>query len=113
MTASGGVDFGSRGAVRNRLTCSSASRASQKTASTVTTSALAFTIPTGSANLNALPLSPGALRLRLRSLCVFAPALIAHAGEEQDLSGAAITRSDTTGTVRGPEMDDIVQLRPP
>ena len=73
------------------------------------TSALALASPSGLANLNPLALSPGALRSRLRSVRVFAPALIPHAGEEQDLSGAAVARNHATGTVRGPERDDIVQ----
>ena len=50
--------------------------------------------------------------MRLRSVCVLAPALIPHAGEEQDLSCAAVVRSHATGTVRGPEMDDIVHAAP-
>jgi hypothetical protein len=72
------------------------------------TSALALPSPSGFANLNALALSSGALRLRLSNVRIFAPALIPHAGEEQDLSCAAIARSHDTGTVRGPERDDIV-----
>jgi hypothetical protein len=73
---------------------------------------LALSSPSGFANLDATALSPRALHLRLRSARVFAPALIPHASEEQDLSGAAAIRSHTTGTVRGPKMDDIVHLQP-
>ena len=76
------------------------------------TLALALPSPFGLANLNTLAFSPGALRARLRSVRVFAPALIPHAGEEQDLSCAAVARSHTTGTVRGPKRDDIVHCGP-
>src|SRR5580700_4560810 len=76
------------------------------------TLALALPSPFGLANLNALALSPGALRSRLRSVRVFAPALIPHAGKEQDLSCAAVARSHTTGTFRGPERDDIIHCGP-
>jgi hypothetical protein len=76
------------------------------------TLALALPSPFGLANLNALALSPGALRSRLRSVRVFAPALIPHAGKEQDLSCAAVARSHTTGTFRGPERDDIIHGGP-
>jgi hypothetical protein len=75
------------------------------------TLALALPSPFG-LNLNALALSPGALRSRLRSVRVFAPALIPHAGEEQDLSCAAVARSHTTRTFRGPERDDIIHGGP-
>ena len=73
--------------------------------------ALALPSPSGSANLDALALSPGVLRLRRRSARVFVHALIAHPGEEQDLS-AAVTRSHATGTGRGPKLDDIVHCGP-
>jgi hypothetical protein len=76
------------------------------------TLALALPSPSGFANLNALALSPGALRIWLRSVRVFAPALISDAGEEQDLGGAAVARSHATGTVRGPEMDDVAHCGP-
>jgi hypothetical protein len=59
----------------------------------------------------ALTLPPGARRLRRRSRRLFAHALISHPGEEQDLC-AAVTRSRATGTVRGPETDDIVHDGP-
>src|SRR5689334_17487874 len=38
-------------------------------------------------------------------------ALVAHPGEEQNF-GAAVTRSHATGTVRGPERNDIVHGGP-
>ena len=76
------------------------------------TLALALPSPFGLANLNALALSPGALRSRLRSVRVFSPALIPHAGKEQDLSCAAVARSHTTRTFRGPERDDIIHGGP-
>src|ERR1700759_5484699 len=59
----------------------------------------AFTTRLDASHL-ALTLPSSALRLRLRNIRLFAPALIAHAGEEQDLSTAAATRSDAPGTVR-------------
>jgi hypothetical protein len=52
------------------------------------------------------------LCLTRRPVRIFAPALVPHASKEQDLSGSAVTRSHATGTVRGPEMDDIVQCGP-
>jgi hypothetical protein len=101
-------------AVRRWLTSSSRTRPYQKTPPTFVswTLALALSSPFVFANLSALALSPGALRLRLRSVRVFAPALVPHASEEQDLSCAAVGRSHTTGTVRGPERDDIVHCGP-
>src|ERR1700733_8384418 len=73
---------------------------------------LALPCPSGFANLNAFALSPGALRLRLRSVGVFAPALIPHARQQKDLGRAAVARSHEKRTVRGPEMDDIVHAAP-
>jgi hypothetical protein len=62
-------------------------------------------------NLDALALSGDALRrLGLRAR-IITPALIPDASEKQDLS-AAVTRSRATGTVRGPERDDIVHCGP-
>ena len=76
----------------------------------IASSAPALPFPSGFANLNALP--PGALRLRLRSARVFAPSLIPYASEEQDLGCAPVTRSHATGTVRGPELDDVAHVAP-
>jgi hypothetical protein len=75
------------------------------------TLALALPSPSGSANLDALALSPGALRLRRGSARVFIHALIAHPGEKQDLS-TAVTRSHATGTGPEPKLDDIVHCGP-
>jgi hypothetical protein len=62
-------------------------------------------------NLDALALSADALRRLGWSARIIAPALIPDASEKQDLS-AAVTRSRATGTVRGPEKDDIVHCGP-
>jgi len=66
----------------------------------------------GFANLGALALSPRALGLLGCTVRIIAPALIPHAGEKQNLSSAAVTRSYATGTVRWPEEDDIVHCGP-
>src|ERR1700757_3462746 len=71
----------------------------------------AFTTRLDASHL-ALTLPSSALRLRLRSFCLFAPALIAPTREEQDPRAAAATRSDAPGTVRRSEMDDIVHRCP-
>jgi hypothetical protein len=55
---------------------------------------------------------PRTLGLPRRRVRIFAPALVPHASEEQDLSGSAVTRSHATGAVGGPETDDIVHLGP-
>jgi hypothetical protein len=73
--------------------------------------ALALSSLSGSDNLGALTLSASALRFLALRARIIAPALIPHAGEKQDLS-AAVTRSDATGTVRGPEKDDVVHCGP-
>jgi hypothetical protein len=73
-------------------------------------SALALPSLSGSDNLGAIALPPSALRLGW-SARIIAPALIPHAGEKQDLS-AEVTRRPATGTVRGPETDDIVHCGP-
>jgi hypothetical protein len=59
-----------------------------------------------------LTLPPRALWLTRRRVRIFAPALVPHASEEQDLSGSAVTRSHAPGTVSRPEMDDIIQCGP-
>ena len=59
-----------------------------------------------------LTLPPRALWLTRRRVRIFAPALVPHASEEQDLSGSAVTRSHATRAVGGPETDDIVHLGP-
>jgi hypothetical protein len=74
-------------------------------------SALALPPLSGFNNLSALALSASALRRLGWSARIIAPALIPHPGEKQDLS-AAVTGSRATGTVRGPEEDDIVHCGP-
>jgi hypothetical protein len=65
----------------------------------------------GSNNLGTLALSTSALRRLGWSARIIAPALISNASEEQDLS-AVVTRGRATGTVRGPEKDDIAHCSP-
>jgi hypothetical protein len=72
---------------------------------------LALPSLSASGNLGALALSAGALRWLGWSAQIIAPALIPDASEKQDLSAAA-TGSRATGTVRGPERDDIVHCSP-
>jgi hypothetical protein len=60
------------------------------------------------ANLAALALAPVASRLPAWRMRVFAHALIANAGEEQDLC-AAITGRHRAAAVRWPEKDDVIQ----
>jgi hypothetical protein len=73
--------------------------------------ALALASLPGSNNLGALALSASPLRRLGWSARIIAPTLISDAGEKQDLS-AAVTRSRATGTVRGPEKDDIAHCSP-
>jgi len=75
-------------------------------------SALALPSPSGSGHLGALLFAARALRSLRGSVRVLAPSLIAYAGEEQDLGCAAVARSRATGTVRRPEMDDVVHCAP-
>lgn len=63
------------------------------------------------ANLAALTLAPVASWLAAWRMRVFAHALIANAGEEQDLC-AAITGHYRAAAVRGPETDDVIQCGP-
>ena len=86
------------------------SRPSQKQLG-VLVAGLALALPAAH-RFGGLTLPPGALGLPRRRVRIFAPALIPHASEEQDLSGSAVTRGHATGTVRGPEMDDVVQWGP-
>jgi len=72
---------------------------------------LALALPTAS-RFGGLTFPPRALWLTRRRVRIFAPALVPHASEEQDLSGSAVTRSHAPGTVRRPEMDDIIQCGP-
>jgi hypothetical protein len=74
-------------------------------------SALALPSLSRSNNFGALALSASLLRLLGLPARIIAPALIPDASEKQDLS-AAVTRSRATGTVRGPEEDDIVHCSP-
>lgn len=60
------------------------------------------------ANLAALALPPVASWLPAWRMWVLAHALIANAGEEQDLR-AAIAGGHGAAAVRGPETDDVIQ----